>query len=292
MEDRTLLQASGGPLILMGIDAEDGGVGGHGPIGVYESVTTSILTNTTNGGSGILVIGGGKVAGDDVSQFWSRIGSDLGVSVTFVNGAGNIASQSFAGFAMIGVVSDVGNTPGGGLTNAENDALTLRFSDIGNFVSFGGGLLGFSSDLNTPYGYLGALASFTFRLGQGYSDITPTPAGLAIGITNALDVSAWHDTYLTFPSFMNVLATNAQAGVGFGEAAAIGGLQVVILPLDFGDAPNTYGTLVGSNGARHVTSGLLLGTARDAETDAPGLLLNGTGDDVTSVDDEDGVTFH
>lgn len=39
----------------MGIDAEDGGPGGHGPITTYEDVVNSILSNVTNGGSGILV---------------------------------------------------------------------------------------------------------------------------------------------------------------------------------------------------------------------------------------------
>ncbi|MFK4998901.1 hypothetical protein ACI2OX_21215 [Bacillus sp. N9] len=52
---------AGGPLILMGIDAEDGGVNGHGPIANYIQVVNSILSNVSNGGSGILVIGGGKV---------------------------------------------------------------------------------------------------------------------------------------------------------------------------------------------------------------------------------------
>ena len=38
---------SGGPVVLMGIDAEDGGPGGHGPIAVYASVVNDILANAS-----------------------------------------------------------------------------------------------------------------------------------------------------------------------------------------------------------------------------------------------------
>jgi Ca2+-binding RTX toxin-like protein len=58
--------------------------------------------------------------------------------------------------------------------------------------------------------------------------------------------------------------------------------------LDFGDAPDSFGTTMGSNGARHVTTGPLLGVLRDSETDAQSP-LDGSGDDVTILDDEDGL---
>ena len=67
---------SGGPVVLMGIDAEDGGPGGHGPLAVYANVVSSILADVTNGGSGILVIGGGKDTTppvDDVTGFWDQV---------------------------------------------------------------------------------------------------------------------------------------------------------------------------------------------------------------------------
>ncbi|MCG8462844.1 MAG: GEVED domain-containing protein, partial [Holophagales bacterium] len=72
---------------------------------------------------------------------------------------------------------------------------------------------------------------------------------------------------------------------------------------DFGDAPDSYGTLLASNGPRHAVTGasLYLGACVDAEGDA-GSPLDATGDDVTigpattvgtcaGNDDEDGVTF-
>src|SRR5215211_251686 len=60
--------------------------------------------------------------------------------------------------------------------------------------------------------------------------------------------------------------------------------------LDFGDAPNSYGTTLASNGARHTTTALFLGANADDEADAQAP-LNGTGDDVSATDDENGVTI-
>jgi hypothetical protein len=219
--------AAGGPVILMGIDAEDGGPGGHGPVAVYAAVVNNILSGVTNGGSGVLVLGGGKSPDDDVTQFWNAVGLAAGKSVTFVPGITPITSQSFPGFALIVVTSDRENTPSGGLTAFENWAVTQRKADIAAFVNGGGGLLGFVNDFPQPYAYLGDVGSFDVQTLLEYNDITPTAFGLGLGITNALDVSFWHDEYLRFPSFLSVLATNADTG----HASAIGGSEVSILSL-------------------------------------------------------------
>ena len=60
---------------------------------------------------------------------------------------------------------------------------------------------------------------------------------------------------------------------------------------DFGDAPNTYRTLLSSDGARHrIVTGIFLGKSVDAETDGlPN--INADGDDKSGANDEDGVTF-
>ncbi|MGH7157851.1 MAG: DUF6923 family protein [Candidatus Saccharimonadales bacterium] len=71
-----------------------------------------------------------------------------------------------------------------------------------------------------------------------------------------------------------------------------------IIPIDFGDAPSSYGTLLADDGPRHSVPGfnsttntapLMLGTKIDIETDGfPG--ANATGDDDDDIDDERGVT--
>lgn len=61
---------------------------------------------------------------------------------------------------------------------------------------------------------------------------------------------------------------------------------------DFGDAPDTYGTLLASNGARHIQifGAPVLGTEIDVETDGfP--TADQTGDDLDGIDDEDGVSI-
>ncbi len=64
---------------------------------------------------------------------------------------------------------------------------------------------------------------------------------------------------------------------------------VTIQGLDFGDAPDQYPTTEGQNGARHVpVPELFMGTAPDTEPDGvPSLLADS--DDMTTMDDEDGV---
>lgn len=235
--------AQAGPITLMGIDAEDAGPGGHGPISVYQNVVNGgVLANVTNGGSGILVIGGGKAPGDDVTDFWNAIDTATAGSVTYVNGAGNIASRSFAGFAMIAVASSISQTPSGGLTQTESTALNARQADIANFVNAGGGLMGLSqTGLAAPYAYLPDADQFAFAFPPQYQNIEPTTEGAAVGITNQLDICCWHDEITAFPAYLAVLARN----VNTNNPAAVGGAQVVVptdVTLDPPTATNPVGT--------------------------------------------------
>ncbi len=219
--------AAGGPLVLMGIDGEDGGPNGHGPIANYVQIVNSVLANVTSGGTGILVVDSATSSTANTRTFWNAISAGSGKPVTYVSGPA-ISTQPLGGFAMVAVASDFRNTPGGGLNAADNLRLGARRSAVAAFVNGGGGLMGFSSNFTAseggPYPYLGDLGSFTFNFPPQYSNITPTTDGLAIGITNAFDVCCWHDEYVTFPAFLKVLARNASTG----RAAAIGGVNVVI----------------------------------------------------------------
>ena len=61
------------------------------------------------------------------------------------------------------------------------------------------------------------------------------------------------------------------------------------LGLDFGDAPAPYSTLLADAGARHLATGPLLGSNRDAESDGQPTAA-ADGDDITGTpDDEDGL---
>ena len=219
--------AYAGPVLTMGIDAEDGGPGGHGASTVYSgTLSNGVLAKTTNGGNGILVIGGGKSATDDVTQFWNQIGTETGEAITYVNGPANISAQSFAGFQVIAVATSEDEASDGGLTQDENNALAARQGAVAAFVNAGGGLVGFSqTGMTNPYAYLPDAGQYTFNTGQSFSDIEATPEGEAVGLNDtSLDVCCWHDEYLTYPSYLAVLATNPATG----RAVALGGSAVTL----------------------------------------------------------------
>ncbi|WP_144478041.1 Ig-like domain-containing protein [Cytobacillus oceanisediminis] len=229
-------QSSGGPIILMGIDAEDGGPGGHGPISVYQNIINSIRAKVTNGGSGILVFGANS---QYVTDFWNAIGSGTGQKVQFVDEA-SIDTQGFTGYAMLAVSSDEHNTYGG-LTQIQHNKLVVRQNDIASFINNGGGLIGFASDFTNPYAYLGAVGNISANINLGYSDVTPNAEGQAIGITDDLDICCWHDEYNTYPDFLSVLATSPS-----GNPAVIGGLDISV-PSKLTATPSTVSIAQGQN---------------------------------------------
>ncbi len=63
-------------------------------------------------------------------------------------------------------------------------------------------------------------------------------------------------------------------------------VSVCAIPYDYGDAPATYGTP-----SHRIVSGIYLGTNAPDSENAPPTPLDGTGDDVTGTDDEDGITL-
>ncbi len=63
-----------------------------------------------------------------------------------------------------------------------------------------------------------------------------------------------------------------------------------IAPIDYGDAPESYGTTLGANGPRHTMTGPVLGSTRDPDPDGTPT-VGADGDDGTYEADEDGVSF-
>jgi len=115
-------------------------------------------------------------------------------------------------------------------------------------------------------------------------------APVAIGPTSLTVVNG------VWSGAVTVLQTAAgmylRADDGAGHVATSNAFDVVVPPLDFGDAPPVYPTLWADDGARHVTaSGLWLGSAVDSETDGQPS-ADATADDATGMpDDEDGIAF-
>jgi hypothetical protein len=204
-----------GLIVLMGIDAEDTDNGAtpnkHGPILTWQTLASNILRQAT-GGSGILVFGGSGTATNDITRYWSALGAFNGQPVTFVNGSNAIATVNIStNYRMIGVASDTTETPSGGLTLAEHNALAKRTNDIANFLNAGRALMGLSSEFTAsatsagPYAYMSSVAGLTLGA-LDFVNIDPTPTGLALGVNDTLDVSSWHQYFVTYPSFLKILA--------------------------------------------------------------------------------------
>src|SRR5262249_38799317 len=82
---------------------------------------------------------------------------------------------------------------------------------------------------------------------------------------------------LTYPG----LRLSSSGGLSYTGLAADGEVEDYafdILGFDFGDAPDSYATLLSGDGARHTATGPRLGALRDPEADAASP-LDGSGDD-------------
>ncbi|WP_169973121.1 SdrD B-like domain-containing protein [Tautonia rosea] len=111
-------------------------------------------------------------------------------------------------------------------------------------------------------------------LGPGYYKVTESVA------------LPWVQTLPGAPDFSyTILLTSGGTEIlNFGNVLQLGGI-------DYGDAPESYGTLLADDGPRHeIVSALRLGGSVDPEEDGQpdGLAL---GDDLDGNDDEDGVNF-
>jgi hypothetical protein len=213
--------AQGGVLVV-GIDTEFGqrpSTATHGTIATWSTVLTNgVLANVTNGQNDILVIGGGKNANDNVTSFWTQIGSTLSRNIVFVNGATSVKNASLGKVGLIAVATS--EFASGALTRAELDALNARASDVSAFICNGGSIFVSVEGLTNSYSFLPGVG--VTGNNANYTDITPTAAGFAIGITNVnLDNGPWHGTFATFPAYLQILATNRQ-----GAIAAIGGASI------------------------------------------------------------------
>jgi hypothetical protein len=153
-----------------------------------------------------------------------------------------------------------------------------------------GGLGEFSFNLPVP-GYLSIWMDFNADgdfadPDEIYLQAQAYPAGVF-----SLDYSppAWIENDVVLRARFSTEPVNSPTGL-----ANNGEVEDQLIPLsglvrDFGDAPNSYGTLLANDGARHLgNGGPILGTLRDFEADGQTTPLC-DGDDLADQDDEDGI---
>jgi hypothetical protein len=218
-----LAAQTGGPVLIIGIDPENGAPGAHGPVAAYRAMVNVLLTQTTNTGSGLLVIGGGKSPTDNVTRFWNAVAAQApALPISFANNA-QINTQSLSGFKLVVVVSDFDNlfATSGGLTAAEWSRWMTRKSDIRRFINCGGGLFAMCApQVSTNpnwYNYLtfpaGATISYQTMIG-GFANVAVLPSAAAVGqlgpfnMLLASSTDIWHNWYTSYPPALTPIARN------------------------------------------------------------------------------------
>lgn len=229
---------AGGPVILAGHDPDD-----HGFQAQYAQLFTALRASVYNGGTGILAIGANT--GSEAANWISSVASQMTPpqSVTFVNGSA-ISTISFSGYAILYVPSTDANVSGGINISTEQPRLVARAVDVANFITAGGGLFGLTQEgAPTPYEYLGPFATVeSLEISesgdcdggagsQTFDNVTPTPLGSTLGVTNTnMDGCCWHNVFTSYSDFLSPLAVANEPACTLpqsidGMAAVIGCLE-------------------------------------------------------------------
>jgi len=143
-------------------------------------------------------------------------------------------------------------------------------------------------------GYTGTLGASYFD-SAGFFYVSRNIDGKIFRI-NLSNISTPADDTITYPTveFANGPIAAQNDGARCATAPLVDNCCTVST-IDFGDAPESYGTTMAGNGARHeiIPNGPYLGSnPPDGEVDAKiGVLSDNSNDDTNNISDEDGVSF-
>lgn len=220
----SIAAAQGGPVLIIGIDPENGPPGSHGPVSAYRGMVNTLLSQTSNSGTGLLIIGGGKNPADYVTQFWNAVAAIApALPITHANNA-QISVAPLNNYKLVVVVSDFENIAAawGGLTAAEWQRLVARKAELRQFVNCGGGMLAMCAPQPTTnpnwYNFLtfpgNAQISYQTQLGgfaANPANATLLPAATTVGQNVPLgtllasNADLWHNFYTSVPSAISPL---------------------------------------------------------------------------------------
>lgn len=230
--DDVRLPGTGGPVILTSIDPELGPSDCyHGCLATWQNVLAGVLERTRNAGSGVLVIGANSGQG---LNWWTRVveGYDpqdlpgLGVELDVIDDPDDIAEVDLEQYAMVGVATSTFQLSSGGITDAQNEALNARASDIATFINRGGGLLGHTQDrLSNPYDYISGVGEIV-QSTSANNTLEITEAGHDAGIRQDFEGCCWHTSFGSWPGFMEPLVYGSPGNQDYVQV--LGGRQVGI----------------------------------------------------------------
>jgi len=212
------------------------------------------------------------------------------------NGAQNTDLLTWYGNSGAIIVGAGGAYSGG--TYPYGDLQKLWFSSYGNRFD----LQGWGENVvTTGYGDLYGLEGTNYwytNTFSGTSSASPIVAGALAcaegyylsNVSATPPTPAYMRTHLKTYGTAQITPPAGNIGPRPNLYAAINNFPPPAQTLDFGDLPDSYLTLLASNGARHLVGNYFLGSLIDAEGDGiPS--ANADSDDNTGSDDEDGVIF-
>jgi hypothetical protein len=182
-----------GPVIVDGGDRDDHGFfsGGENQNGwlFIEQMVDFVHGHTFNGAPNDILAIGAKA--NEAMAAIDSAASELGLSVTHVNFAVNIATVDFNQYKMIYLPSGNEHMPGGGgILGSEIDALFARRTDIQAYVRSGGGIVCLTEEDTSassgPYGWLRIPDPFVitgFNVGGISDPLRKTPEAITAGFT-------------------------------------------------------------------------------------------------------------
>ena len=199
-----------GPVMLIGDAADD-----HGAPNVYAGLLAEVLSNASNGQTGILALG--VDSGSDAANWIVSVAALLPEPplIAFVNDE-TVGAITFSGYAALYIPSNSAYTDGG-ISATENDFLVARAADVADFLDAGGGLFALTQgQFEGAWGWLGDFAPVaTVAVGPSgfcveedqFDNVSPSEAGELFGITATnLDGCCWGNVFTSFPDFLAPLA--------------------------------------------------------------------------------------
>lgn len=267
--------AQGGPVVIIGIDPEQGMPGMHGPVSAYRSILDQMISQTSNSGTGIAVIGSDTPA-TNVTNLWNAVANQApAIPITHVSGAAAISALTFNQYKVIVVASDDRNVVNG-VTPQEWNALMNRKPALRQFVNCGGGVYVMNAPDNNPnwYNFLSfptpgsvsyqtVLGGFPANTNNSTLTAAATTYGYAAGL-NALRTSTsdlWHNRYTSFPTSLSPLFVLTQGSI----PVALGHPAVYANTLPTADAGADQTIECTSHSG---VSATLTGSGADADNDA------------------------
>jgi hypothetical protein len=257
---------------------------------------TNLLCNGTTSDADMVAIEAGTVNGEYAAIEFDVVPQSSILAIPFQFGSDEFPEYVCSNFGdLVGIfVSGPGiNGPFSGGLNAENFAKTAA-GDLSSINWVNTGIVGQNGNI----GNCGSLSNAAF-----YSDNSsgnPTGGNATVALTNAnLEVDGFTNTLfqpitvVAGQTYHVKIAVADSADRTFDSTAFIHPLfsTGTFSGFDFGDAPNSYGTLTTSAGPNHgVDTSIFMG-AGAPDNEVTGIpTVNADGDDLNNADDEDGVS--